>query len=393
MFKKNLLAASVVLAMGAGAPLTANALTPSPGGTGDALVAPLWVTLGQWETKLQVINTDPERSVVAKLVLWKADDTAEVLDFLLYLSPGDMWEGKITFNDNGTSTMTSTDDSVLAQAGVFATPDNPFVVTFPSNYGYSTIIESASFDLGPAPVAKTAILSAYEAVKDQVVSPANAPINALTGVDILENPANGLQLSQRMEAFNDCDAAIALSLRDVSTFTLSCSGTPASIEAAMAKKHVGFPYQYGSAGLPETIGIFTFPTKDELLNAPSAHPEIQAAKGGADVNGITYTLFVRDMQERRQVGGPSPITSPFPVKGPNTMYDEAQVLFMSSQIDDVNFQKGWAEFLFNADGAGYSGVPVIPSYIYWEQDGSNPRLRGYWESAASWSVNSVDAGQ
>jgi len=384
MVKKKLLGAAVALAVGAGAPVASNALTLSPGGTGDALVAPLYVTAGQWETRLQVINTDINRSVVAKVVLWKGDDTAEVLDFFVYLSPGDMWEGKITIGADGNSTITSNDDSVLRAAGVFADANNPFVASFPSQFGYATIVESASFDLGHAPVDKLAILAAHDAVKGQPVAPGNAPVNSLTGVNILENPANGLQLSQRMEAFADCDVPAHLTLGRLTTFTTECAGDAAAIEAAIAKKHVSFPYQYGAGGLPETIGIFVFPTKDELVGtAPTAHPEILAAKGGADVSGITYTLFVRDMQERLQAGGPSPFTSPFPVIGPNTMYDEDQVVFLSGQIQDPNFQKGWVDFVFNADGAGYAGVPVIPSYIYWEQDGTNQRLRGYWESAAS----------
>jgi|GEM_PF-3128839 len=404
MFKKNMLAAAMALAIGAGAPVSSQALEASPGGVGDVLVAPLFVTAGQWETRLQVINTDSERSVVAKVAFWKGDDTEEVRDFFVFLSPGDMWEGKITHNPDGGSILTSSDDSVLRAPKVFADASNPFQVTLPADFGYVTIVMSKSFDLGPAVVGKQTILDVHPIDEGEgTVIGGLDTINSLTGVVIVENPANGLQMSQQMTAFKDCMNSTPLSISRVTTLTGDCLGETGAIEAVLAKKHVGFPFQWGPGGLPATIGIFNFPTKNERVGSNTVHPEFLQAKGGADTVGVTYDMIIRDMEERIMTGlqppppegpivSPKPKEEPEPAKPEFAMVDETQILFLHDAIpngvDDpaiaANFTKGWAEFVFRKDAndGSYVGAPVIPSYIYWEAHGN--KLRGYWENAASW---------
>jgi hypothetical protein len=81
-------------------------------GTGDYLIFPYYAATGTWETNLRVINTNPTDAIVAKVVFREYKQSAEVLDFPIYLTPGDVWEGKIKLED-GKVILYSNDDSLV----------------------------------------------------------------------------------------------------------------------------------------------------------------------------------------------------------------------------------------------------------------------------------------
>jgi hypothetical protein len=80
---------------------------------GNNLKFPVYFALeGQnWKTNFRVINTNTNRSVVAKVVLREGKQSAEKLDFLIYLSPTDVFDATIS-QENGKVVLTTTDDSL-----------------------------------------------------------------------------------------------------------------------------------------------------------------------------------------------------------------------------------------------------------------------------------------
>ncbi|MCP4687603.1 MAG: hypothetical protein GY859_06095, partial [Desulfobacterales bacterium] len=96
----------------------------APNGKGDVLIFPHYIALaGGWETKLIVVNTDTQRSIVAKVIIRSATYSQELRDFLIYLSPADVWTGRIYNHEVDGATIESGDDSVVATSGpTFATP-------------------------------------------------------------------------------------------------------------------------------------------------------------------------------------------------------------------------------------------------------------------------------
>jgi hypothetical protein len=80
--------------------------------TGDYLIAPLYYAIGPWQTDLKVVNTNPNRAIVAKVVIREGTDCSEILDFAIYLTPGDVWTGTI-YDDNGVIKVKSDDDSFI----------------------------------------------------------------------------------------------------------------------------------------------------------------------------------------------------------------------------------------------------------------------------------------
>jgi len=111
-------------------------------GTGDYLVFPVYAAdeNGNWKTNLKVVNTNTTHAVVAKVVIREHVNSAEKLDFPIFLSPGDVWEAELVA-EGGKVYLNSTDDSMVVE-GVPAST-NPvhtplFAPVAPqnNNYGY-----------------------------------------------------------------------------------------------------------------------------------------------------------------------------------------------------------------------------------------------------------------
>jgi len=82
-------------------------------GTGDYLLAPVYYTTSNWQTDLKVVNTNTTNAVVAKVVIRDRKDSAEVIDFPIYLTPGDVWTGTLYWGSDGRLHVKSSDDSMM----------------------------------------------------------------------------------------------------------------------------------------------------------------------------------------------------------------------------------------------------------------------------------------
>lgn len=165
MKKKFLAAAIGAMLIGGSASASVNEpITASAGGVGDALIAPAYFIGGGMTTDLKVVNTDLRNSVVAKVVFHHPLTSAEVLDFFIYLTPGDVWTGSVSCvtvaadGNCAVSQVKSTDGSVQIEgSATFASVASPSVIQSGAgvaderaplpNQGYVTITESAAIPL------------------------------------------------------------------------------------------------------------------------------------------------------------------------------------------------------------------------------------------------------
>ncbi len=90
--------------------LSADKVTLSTDHTGDFLIAPLYIAESDVCSKIKVFNTNETSSILAKVVFREHIASHEV-DFPIFLSPGDVWTGKVCESKNGVVNLTSTDDS------------------------------------------------------------------------------------------------------------------------------------------------------------------------------------------------------------------------------------------------------------------------------------------
>ena len=118
--KMKMLTAAVTAALGAG---SAHAVNVSPDGHGQVLIMPYYTVQANNETLISITNvTDQVKAV--KVRFREAQNSAEVLDFNLYLSPFDVWTAKITDSDadDGGAKLITNDNSctvpTIPDAGV-----------------------------------------------------------------------------------------------------------------------------------------------------------------------------------------------------------------------------------------------------------------------------------
>ena len=88
---------------------------------GDALIYPAFKT-GNWDSELVVRNSQ-DYAVVAKVVLYASDNSRELMDFDIYLSPYDVFRFKI----NADRTVTTEDGSFALVDPTLATDDHKFI--------------------------------------------------------------------------------------------------------------------------------------------------------------------------------------------------------------------------------------------------------------------------
>jgi len=285
----------------------------APNGKGDLLIFPFYYTAnGGWQTKITVTNTSDTYSVVAKLVVKSHYYSQELLDFLLYLTPNDVWTGTLT-NDGTNTYMESTDDSALAPNGQFASAANPMkqiisqatcissrqttvYATDSRDYGYIEVIEGwygnlanayytpalAAGERSTPPVSKTYLRRVYDAyaaagavylpgrplftVPDPAAANLDRTINVLTGFFEFQNSTvTGYTTLEQATVLADWDNTAILTTRDSSglnTVVNPSRNTMGELEAALAKQDLAMPYV--NQGSDFTVHVMNFPTKSSM---------------------------------------------------------------------------------------------------------------------------------
>jgi len=283
----------------------------APGGKGDTLIFPFYFAAnGGWETKITVVNTSPTYSVVAKIVFKSYVYSEEILDFLLYLTPADVWTG--TLKNDGTGTLIySDDDSAMSSASVWAnvTPINKKLPTAKcaavtpfdsSDYGYFEVVEAWYGDLSRGgtnvapypqmqqgerkdrPVTKEFLRRTYQAWVDGggqdngdncpgqgegrealADPPTDHTINVLAGHIELQNSLQpGYTSALPAVAMADLDMRSALTTAATTGIQdLNSRNTLGEIEAALAKNNLAMDYVNNSATGVFSAHVITFPTK------------------------------------------------------------------------------------------------------------------------------------
>jgi hypothetical protein len=141
-FKRKSLYTAVVAGLATvGASMNAGAVNLSSDGTGQVLLYPYYTTRNGFVTSFTVVNTNTFHTKVAKVRFLEGKNSAEVLDFNLWLSPRDVWTGSIVDTGSG-GAVYSADNSCTAPAlGKTAAAAQPFV-----NYYYTGQVAGTFYD-------------------------------------------------------------------------------------------------------------------------------------------------------------------------------------------------------------------------------------------------------
>lgn len=413
----------------------------APNGQGDLLYFPFYVASADgWQTKLTITNTDIIRSVVAKVSVRDAKLSQDVLDFLIYLSPADVWTGKLYFSPTLQKiALFSDDDSVRNTANsAFASTvvGNQFEWALQSStqfidftQGYVEVTEANSFGLAPfgPGTSKQNIFDFY----NTTVAARQNTINTLSGkMEVGFVPA-GMNATLDATVLQNYFNQTYMHPSQNNMVGVGGRNSLHEVEAALAKNSVAMPYVKNAAG-ESAIHFFTFPTKySNWLGGSNSHffavqdPLKLDARGeishgvptttgcvptGSTLSAIEYWADIFDLREQRKQLFVSPYL-------PSYLCYEANVLSVlrteavgsSTVLADVfPFTEGWANYSFGRYAPptftpyvtrgvnrsnqvlSYTGAPVIATFLY-----LNPILGNLQAGYPSWvdgAVYSADYG-
>lgn len=384
-------------------------INTAPNNKGDMMIFPWFLALdGGWQTKLTVINTDQVNSVVAKVVFRSFKNSQEMLDFLIYLSPADVWTGKISVDTTTKAVKVfSDDDSILVDLKpTFAIPGTSTAVNQPlftttlcsddgSFLGYVEVIESAWGEIAPgAPgVKKTDIYKVYSSdtmIDADLGTLTTGGINVLAGFMDFGNTINGMTATYQATTFRDYKNTDKQTTGIETKIGVGAMNNLAEIEASFTKNNIGLPYVNNVNDV--ALHFMTFPTKQsdasDCKDVTSASPYFHDnAEAGDTTVCIPYSLTTFDLTEKF----PSNEGSPFsggPGITTNTFCNEVNFVATSP----FAYPEGWgyyvlAEGTTTTDSAQvpeplfYNGAPVIPTYLFLGTSGLTGGY-GTWTNSA-----------
>lgn len=127
---KNILALSVAAAIGGMSGSAMADLKFNPDGVGNILIQPYYTAQNGNDTLINLVNTDTEEGKAVKIRFRSAGNSDDVLDFQIFLSPGDVWTANVSEGEDGRALLTTTDNTctlpAIPEAGVpFITQNLP----------------------------------------------------------------------------------------------------------------------------------------------------------------------------------------------------------------------------------------------------------------------------
>jgi len=379
----------------------------APNGKGDMLIYPVYaVANGGWETKIWVTNTAVDRSVVAKVVFRSMKNTEELRDFLIYLSPTDVWNCVIRMGASGQPEIYSTDDSALVSTSQWASTDNPLQVDLATPscaddtnvMGYVEIFMSAHstsigtgansagtlVSLNAPPVPKQAVWAAHQSAGPGSQNMVTDGINVLAGHAEFRNLSLGHNSVYSATVFRDYDPTLnnPTGLSPIAYTTIGENGawnSVGEVEAALSKNSIAMPYSSQSG----TVHFLTFPTKVTINSATSCglgrsslSPFFQQFVTTTASTHLCVPFTGTDYDLKENSKKSSTVFSPSPAAD--------QLCGEVNYVHGFPYAEGWSNYTFATgttvfptmqnklaainDGS-YTGVPVIGTVINLGADG------------------------
>lgn len=368
----------------------------APNSKGDLMIFPYYIGIPGFENKISVTNTSLTNSTVAKVVFRSQKFSEELLDFFVYLSPADKWEGTI-YHDGSTVRVKSCDDSVLVPSGNFANAtnciDQPLYAPSCDNdsmmFGYVEVIEARSFDAGSRPVPKSDVKSDYEGYGAPDIY---QTANILTGKIEIAVPSLNLSAMMRAEVFADWDNREELTIASPDGLGATLSfNTLCELEAAISKDNIAM--NYINDGEQFTAHWFNYPTKDSEWDAECDYFDSKESCFFTSTSGkdgcVNFEAYAFDMMENKS--GESVFSGG---SDQNKHCDEVNLDLIANKQP---FEKGWVLYNFTDDGpttftpqtsvcssdATYTGVPVLPSMMYLGANGLSMTKAAYDDGSIS----------
>ncbi len=95
---------------------TGQQLVANPNGVGQMLLVPYFTAQDKNATLLNLVNTDTVNGKIVKVRFRGAANSDDLYDFLVFMSPGDVWSANVSKNSAGLAALTTADNSCTKPA-------------------------------------------------------------------------------------------------------------------------------------------------------------------------------------------------------------------------------------------------------------------------------------
>jgi len=342
-----------------------SAVSVAPNDKGDLMFFPVYYALEGIETNIAVINTSDTCCAVAKIVVRSHKYSVEVLDFLIYLTPNDVFKATLKY-EGGKYILTSTDDSLCVGIDennmTCASEAAPISLELydPSyacdcatdddqSWGYIDLIEATAIRLPKETDGTVKKVDLYTEYLTQYVTDTGTPNepmtpdNILTGYAELVLPGFGVSIF-KPTIMKDYGNTIQLKVGQTDP-PLERSN---DIEAALSKNSLAISYLNQADAF--SIAWLNFPTKRS--QCPPDEDCIWTAQGcyfGHAGMAPTYIANLYDMEEHTITTGC--LRSPCPEEDIKKLPEEVNVI--ADWLSSGNpFSEGWARVTIESIDAG-----------------------------------------
>jgi len=195
-------------AVGAGQMTTTNATTLriSDAGVGHNLLVPYFNAQNNNMSVFHVVNTDTVNGKAVKVRFRSASNSDDILDFQLFLSPGDVWTAAVTQGSDGVAQITTADNSCTVPALTKNVPQKFVTARLNPNLaaadkanqtreGYVELFNMADI---PGPATGQTATALYTAIKH---------VNGVAPCSLAGSAARTLLNTTAITAYNDQDTA------------------------------------------------------------------------------------------------------------------------------------------------------------------------------------------
>lgn len=161
-------ASAAVLAVPVADPLASNALEINKDGKGHILLVPYYSASGNNATFINLVNSDTLNGKALKVRFRGANNSDDVFDFTLFLSPGDVWSGAVVNNAGSAALVTADNSCVLPDnAGINSGSPINFVTSRLGNAGAKGTLEGyvEVLNMADIPLNTAQSGSLYNAIK------------------------------------------------------------------------------------------------------------------------------------------------------------------------------------------------------------------------------------
>lgn len=310
--KKNVLALSIATMVGglglSGAAMAQAAFDVNESGTGTVQIVPYFTAQDGNATVLHVVNTDTTNAKAVKVRFRGASNSDDLLDFQVFLSPGDVWTGMASADAKGRLQVVTNDNSCtlpesVRKDGVTKAPvdrltnklwDTDAKKFAQTREGYIEILEMATIKNTGA---TANLFKTIKHVKKdgKMVAPCS-----LTALKVLDSATDGGSTLGLTAPTNSLAASwYIINVAKSTTFSGSATALNATATAPAALRPV---YATQKAGLTTTLGSadplfvakkldaqdFDFPDLSTSLTAPATTEKVAAdAQAAALSNALS----------------------------------------------------------------------------------------------------------